>query len=131
MVKQEGFYPYEYMNDFKNFKEKLPSKEKFHSSLTNRRNTNKKFEHVLYLICHEVFLTFIAMGRGQILSPTVFSWLTNAFVNKSSTFYEQNFMVRYLLTSLFFWWCHHKLKTPTEIPSFLHICMRCLIFAWV
>ena len=73
LVKQEGFYPYEYMNDFKNFKEKLPSKEKFHSSLTNRKNTKKKVEHVLYPTCHCVFLTFIAMGRGQILSPTLFS----------------------------------------------------------
>ena len=33
LVKEKGFYPYKYINDFQNFKEKLPSKEKFHSSL--------------------------------------------------------------------------------------------------
>ena len=27
LVKQKGFYPYESMNDFEKFKEKLPSKE--------------------------------------------------------------------------------------------------------
>ena len=31
LVKQKGFYPYEYINDFEKFKEKLPSKEKFYS----------------------------------------------------------------------------------------------------
>ena len=29
LVKQTEFYPYEYMNDFGKFKEKVPSKEKF------------------------------------------------------------------------------------------------------
>ena len=28
IVKQKGFYPYEYMSDFEKFKEKLPSKKK-------------------------------------------------------------------------------------------------------
>ena len=27
LVKQKGFYPYEYMSDFEKFKEELPSKE--------------------------------------------------------------------------------------------------------
>ena len=39
LVEQKGFYPYEYMTDFENFKEELPSKEKFHSSLTDRKIT--------------------------------------------------------------------------------------------
>ena len=34
LVKQKGFYPYEYMSDFEKFKEQLPSKEKFYISLT-------------------------------------------------------------------------------------------------
>ena len=34
LVKQKGFYPYEYMSNFEKFKEKLPSNEKFYSSLT-------------------------------------------------------------------------------------------------
>ena len=33
LVKQKGSYPYEYMSDFEKFKEKLPGKEKFYSSL--------------------------------------------------------------------------------------------------
>ena len=37
LVKQKGFYPYEYTNDFGKFKEELPSKEKFYSSSTIRK----------------------------------------------------------------------------------------------
>ena len=42
LSKQKGFYPYEYMSDFKKFKEQLPSKEKFSSSLIckNIRNNS-------------------------------------------------------------------------------------------
>ena len=35
------------MTDFEKFKEELPSKEKFYSSLSNRKITDKKYEHVL------------------------------------------------------------------------------------
>ena len=35
LVKQKGFYPYEYMSSFEKFKEQLPSKKKFYSSLTS------------------------------------------------------------------------------------------------
>ena len=34
------------MSDFEKFKEELPSKEKFYSSLTDRKITNKASEHV-------------------------------------------------------------------------------------
>ena len=34
LAKQKGFYRYEYMSDFEKFKEDLPSKEKFYSSLS-------------------------------------------------------------------------------------------------
>ena len=37
LVKQKGFYPCEYMSDF----------EKFYRSLTNRKITDKEYEHVL------------------------------------------------------------------------------------
>ena len=47
LVKQKGFYPYEYMSDFEKCKEELPSKEKFYSSLTNRKITDKEYEHVI------------------------------------------------------------------------------------
>ena len=42
LVNQKRLYPYEYMTDFENFKEKLLSKENFHSSLTNRKINGKK-----------------------------------------------------------------------------------------
>ena len=35
LVKQKGFYPYEYMSSFEKFKEQLSSKKKFYSSLTS------------------------------------------------------------------------------------------------
>ena len=41
LVKQKGFYLYEYMSDFENFKEELPSKERFCSSLTNTKISEK------------------------------------------------------------------------------------------
>ena len=41
LVKQKGFCPYEYLIDFEMFKEELPSKEIFYSSLTNRKITDK------------------------------------------------------------------------------------------
>ena len=47
LVKQKGFYPYENMSDFEKFKEELPSKEKFYSSLADRKISDKKYEHVL------------------------------------------------------------------------------------
>ena len=47
LVKKKGFYPNEYMRDFEKFKEELPSKGKFYSSLTNRKIDDKEYEHVL------------------------------------------------------------------------------------
>ena len=41
LVKQKGFYSYEYMSDFEKFKKELPSKEKFYSFLTERKITDK------------------------------------------------------------------------------------------
>ena len=41
LVKKKGFYPSEYMTDFEKFKEKLPSKEKFYSSLTGKKLMTK------------------------------------------------------------------------------------------
>ena len=41
LVKQKGFYPYEYMSDFEKFKEQSPSKEKFYSSLAGKKISEK------------------------------------------------------------------------------------------
>ena len=46
LVKQKGFYPYEYLSDFENFKEELPRKEKFYGSLTGKRINGKDCKHV-------------------------------------------------------------------------------------
>ena len=35
------------MSNFEKFKEKLSSKEKFYSSLTGRKITDKEYEHIL------------------------------------------------------------------------------------
>ena len=43
--KQRGLYPYEYMSDFEKFKGKLSSTEKLYSSLTNKKISNKDYEH--------------------------------------------------------------------------------------
>ena len=43
LVKQKGFSPYEYMSDFEKFKEQLPNKEKFYSSLTGKRISDKEY----------------------------------------------------------------------------------------
>ena len=45
LIKQKGFYPYEYMSSFEKFKEQLPSK-KFYSSLTGKKISNKEYDHV-------------------------------------------------------------------------------------
>ena len=37
LVKQNGCYSYEYMSDFRKFKEQLLSKKKFYSSLTGNK----------------------------------------------------------------------------------------------
>ena len=47
LVKQKGFYFYKYISDFEKFKEELPSKGKFYSSLTGKKISDKEYEHVL------------------------------------------------------------------------------------
>ena len=47
LVKKKGFYPFENMTDFEKFKEKLPSKEKFYSSLAGKKINDKEYDHVL------------------------------------------------------------------------------------
>ena len=47
LVKQKGFYSYQYMNDFEKFKEELPSKEEFWNSVTDKKISDKEYEHAL------------------------------------------------------------------------------------
>ena len=46
LVKQKGFYPYKYVSNFEKFKEQLPSKERFYSSLTGKKSSDKEYAHV-------------------------------------------------------------------------------------
>ena len=64
LVKQKGFYPYKYMTDYEKFKEGLPRKEKFYSSLMIEKlvtkNMNllmfKKIEMKMMKDYHDLFL---------------------------------------------------------------------------
>ena len=47
LIKEKGFCLYEYMSNFQNFKDELPSKEKFYSSLTNSKISDKECRHFL------------------------------------------------------------------------------------
>ena len=50
LVQQKGVYFCEYMPDFEKFKEELPGKEKSHSLLNDRKNTDKEYEHVINVL---------------------------------------------------------------------------------
>ena len=47
LVKQNMYYPYEYMCHFKRFYEILYSKKEFCSSLSGEGISNKEYQHVL------------------------------------------------------------------------------------
>ena len=47
LVKQIRFFPYEYISNSEKCKEELSRKEKFHSSLTDRKISERKYKHVL------------------------------------------------------------------------------------
>ena len=47
LVKQKIYYPLKYMTNFKKFKEQLPSKETFDSSLTGKKVNDEEYGHVL------------------------------------------------------------------------------------
>ena len=71
LVKQKVFYFYEYMTDFKKFKNKLPSKEKLYSLFTSKKYDHvftvwNKFEmrtmkhyHNMYLKCDVLLLAHV------------------------------------------------------------------------
>ena len=45
LAKQKGFYPYEYLSDFKKFKKELQNEEKFYSLLTGKKISGKEYKH--------------------------------------------------------------------------------------
>ena len=89
-------------------------KNTLHKKLCHLKDPSKTRELEINPICHGIFFTLVVMVGGQIPPPPtppppasvllIDKWCRSfAFANKSSTFYEQNLIVRYLLTSLFFW----------------------------
>ena len=47
LLEKKGFFPCDYWDRFEKFRECLPSKDKFHNTLTNRKITDKNYEHIL------------------------------------------------------------------------------------
>ena len=45
LIKQKWFYSYEHISNLVKFKEKLPSREKFYSSLTGKNCSYKEYEN--------------------------------------------------------------------------------------
>ena len=46
LVKQKEFYPYKHISGFEKFREILPNKGKFYSSLTGKKISGKEYERV-------------------------------------------------------------------------------------
>ena len=49
LVKEKGFYSYEYMTDFEKFKEQLLSKGKFYSLFTSKKISDKEYDHIVQI----------------------------------------------------------------------------------
>ena len=47
LIKQKGFYPYEYINNFEKLKEKLPRKETFYIVRKQVKRLVTEYQHVL------------------------------------------------------------------------------------
>ena len=45
LVKQKGFYPFEYMCNFERFNETLPSRNEFYSSLSGKEISGKEYQN--------------------------------------------------------------------------------------
>ena len=50
VVKQNGFYPYEYLSDFEKIKKKLPGIENWYSLLTDRKTSEEGYKHVINVL---------------------------------------------------------------------------------
>ena len=68
------------MTDFEKFKEKLPSKEKFYSSLTDRKISDKEYETVIKVreefemktmkIFYDLYLNYHVLPLGDVFGKT-------------------------------------------------------------
>ena len=60
LMSQKGIYPYDYMDSFEKFNEKLPPKEDFYSIMNNEHITNKDYKHA-----QTVWKTFKLKTMGE------------------------------------------------------------------
>ena len=60
LMARKGVYPYDYMDSFDKFKEKLPTKEDFYSILNNEHITDEDYKHAL-----NVWKTFKISNMGE------------------------------------------------------------------
>ena len=88
LVKKKQFYPYEYLSNFEKFEKESPSKETFYSLLTDRKTSDKEYEHVLIVWnklkveaikdYHDLYLTC-----NVLLFPDVFEKFKNNSLKSS------------------------------------------------
>ena len=57
---RKGVYPYDYMDSFDKFNEKLPSKEEFYSILNNEHISDEDYKHA-----QDVWNTFSCKNMGD------------------------------------------------------------------
>ena len=60
LMVRKGVYPYDYMDSFDKFNEKLPSKEEFYSLLNDEHISNEDYEHA-----QNVWNTFSLKNMGD------------------------------------------------------------------
>ena len=60
LIAQKGVYPYDYMDSFDKFDEKLPTKEQFYSILNDEHISDKDYEHA-----QNVWKTFSILNMGD------------------------------------------------------------------
>ena len=60
LMAQKGVYPYDYMDSFDKFNEKLPTKEDFFSNMNNEHITDKDYQHA-----QTVWETFMLKTMGE------------------------------------------------------------------
>ena len=60
LMARKGVYPYDYMNSFKKFNEKLPQKEEFYSILNDEHISNEDYKHA-----QNVWETFMLNNIGE------------------------------------------------------------------
>ena len=65
LVKRQVFNAYEYMSSFEKFKERFPSKDKFHSSLTDKKLMIKSMSMLLS------FALYLKWKRWKIITTCI------------------------------------------------------------